>query len=103
MQRNLRWFGHAARRREGELIKDLLLPTPPRTRRRQAGSLLKIWATTIKAELEPISGPRVFGHARRRKDWVEVSSELAQGGRAWSGSVRGVVNLIGDAGSTRPG
>ncbi len=26
----LRWFGHAARRPEGELIKDLLLPTMPR-------------------------------------------------------------------------
>ncbi len=31
VQRRLRWFGHAARRLEGELIKDLLLPTPPRT------------------------------------------------------------------------
>ncbi len=31
VQRRLRWFGHAARRPEGELIKDLLLPTPPRT------------------------------------------------------------------------
>ncbi len=36
MQRRLRWFGHAARRPEGELIKALLLPTPPRTRRRRA-------------------------------------------------------------------
>ncbi len=25
VQRRLRWFGHAARRPEGELIKDLLL------------------------------------------------------------------------------
>ncbi len=31
VQRWLRWFGHAARRPEGELIKDLLLSTPPRT------------------------------------------------------------------------
>ncbi len=34
VQRRLRWFGHAAKRPEGELIKDLLLPTPPRTWRR---------------------------------------------------------------------
>ncbi len=27
VQRRLRWFGHAARRPDGELIKDLLLPT----------------------------------------------------------------------------
>ncbi len=103
VQRRLRWFGHAARRPEGELIKDLLLPTPPCTWRRRVGGQLKTWATTIKADLEPISGPPVFGHARWRKDWVKVSSELAQDRRAWSASVRDVVNAIGDAGSTRPG
>ncbi len=31
VQGRLRWFGQAARRPECELIKDLLLPTPPRT------------------------------------------------------------------------
>ncbi len=54
VQRRLRWFGHAARRPEGELIKDLLLPTRPRTWRRRAGGQLKTWATTVKADLEPI-------------------------------------------------
>ncbi len=99
----LRWCGHTARRPEGELIKDRLLPTPPRTWRRRAGGQLKTWATTIKADLEPISGPRVFGHARWRKDCVKVSSELAQDRRAWSASLRDVVNAVGDADSTRPG
>ncbi len=103
VQRRLSWFGHAVRRPEGELIKDLLLPTPPRTWRRRAGGQLKTWATTIKADLEPISGPRVFGHARWRKDWVKVSSELAQDRRAWSAFIQNVVKAIGDAGSTRPG
>ncbi len=98
VQRRLRWFGHAARRPEGELIKELLLPTPPRTWRRRAGGQLKTWATTIKADLEP----GVFGHARWRKDWAKVFSELAQDRRAGSASVRDVVNAIGDAGSTRP-
>ncbi len=101
VKRRLHWFGHATRRPEGELIKDLLLPTPPRTCRRQAGGQLKIWATTIKADLEPLSGPRVFGHARWRKDWVKVFSDLAQDRRAWSVSVRDVVNAMDDAGSTR--
>ncbi len=36
-------------------------------------------------------------------DWVKVSSELAQDRRAWNASVRDVVKLIGDTGSTRPG
>ncbi len=47
---------------------------------------------TLKADLEPLSGPRVLGHARWRKDLVKVSSELAQSRRAWSVSVRDVVN-----------
>ncbi len=34
VQRRLGWFGHAARRPADELIKDLLLPTPSRTRRK---------------------------------------------------------------------
>ncbi len=54
VQRRLRWFGHAERRPEGELIKVLLRPTP---RSRRAGGQLKIWVTTIKADLEPLSGP----------------------------------------------
>ncbi len=78
VQRRLRWFGHVARRPDGELIKDLLLPTPPRMWSTRAGGQVKTWATTIKADLEPISGPRVFGHAGWRKDWVNVFSELVQ-------------------------
>ncbi len=63
VQRKLHWFCHAARRPERELINYLLLPTPPRTSCRRAGGQPKTWATTIKADLEPISGPQVFGHA----------------------------------------
>ncbi len=103
LQRRLRWYGYAARRPEGELIKGLLLPTPPPTWRRRAGGQLKTWATTIKADLRPLSGPEVFGHARWRKDWVKVSSELAQDRPAWSASVRDVVKAFGDYGSTRLG
>ncbi len=99
VQVRLRWFGHAARRPEGELIKDLLLPTPPRTWRRRTGGQLKTWAITIKADLEPLSGPRVFGHAR----WAKVSSELVQDRRVWRASIRDVVSSVGNAGSTRPG
>ncbi len=73
-------------------------PTQPR-----AGGRLKTWATTIKADLGPLSGPRVLSHARWRQDWEEVSSEFAQHRRAWSDSFRDVVNAIGDAGSARLG
>ncbi len=36
-------------------------------------------------------------------DWVKAASELTQDQRAWSASVRNVVNSLGDVGSTRPG
>ncbi len=85
------------------LIKNLLLPILPRTWRSRTRGQLKAWETTIKADVEPIPGPRVFSHARRRKHWVKVSSELAQDRRTCSASVRDVVNAIGDAGSIRPG
>ncbi len=51
----------------------------------------------MKAYLEPLSGPRVFGYAPGRKDRLKVSSELAQDRRAWSSSVLDVVNPIGGA------
>ncbi len=97
------WFGHAARLPEGVLTKNLLLPILPRTWRSRTRGQLKTWETTIKADLEPIPGPRVFGHARRRKDWVKVSSDLAQDRQTCSASFRDVVNAIGDAGLTHPG
>ncbi len=52
--------------------------------------------------LGALSGPRVFGFTRWRKDWVDVSSGLVQGRRAWGASVRDVVNSVGDAGSNLP-
>ncbi len=60
---------------------------------------MKTWATTIKAGLKSISGPRVFGYARSGKDWVKVTRELAQGRRAWGAPIRDVVNSPGDAAS----
>ncbi len=59
------------------------------SKQRNEFSTKETWATTIKADLEPISGPRLFGYARRRKDWVGVSSELAQDRPAWSASALG--------------
>ncbi len=42
---------------EIDLTKDLLLPTPPRKWHRRTGGQLKTWATTIKTDLKPLSGP----------------------------------------------
>ncbi len=75
----------------------MLQPTLPRMWHRRTEGQLKAWSTMIKAGLEPLSGRRVFGYARWRKDWAKISSELAQDLRVWSASVYDVVNSIGDA------
>ncbi len=54
-QRRLRWFGHAARRPEGDLFRNPLLLTPPRLWRKGAGGQLKTRASlrlrTMKKEM----------------------------------------------------
>ncbi len=60
-----------------------------------------MWATTLFNDLEPLSGARVFGSTRCRKDWMKFSNELAQDRLAWGASFRDVIKLIGDVGSTR--
>ncbi len=57
----LLWFGHAARCPDGELIRDPLLPKPPRTWLRPTGGQMKMCAFMTKADLEHLAGPRVFG------------------------------------------
>ncbi len=51
VQRRLRWFGRAARRPEGELTKDLLLPTPPRSWRKRSGGQASLRSRTMETGL----------------------------------------------------
>ncbi len=64
---------------------------------KSGGGQLKTWAITIKADLEPLSGPRISGYVRWREDWVKVSSEVTQDCRPWG------ANSIGDVCSTHRG
>ncbi len=87
-KKTVRWFGHAARRLDDELIKEVLLPTW-RLRRCGQSRSRQSWS------------PRDFGCARRRKDRVNVSTELTQDRRAWGASLRDAVNSIGGVGSNK--
>ncbi len=98
VQRWLCWVGHAAWRPEDELIRNLLLPLPPRSWRKRAWGQLKTWATTIKEDREPLSGPQ----SSAAHDLAKISNELAQDIPAWGVSIRDVANSIGDAGSPNP-
>ncbi len=60
VQREHRGFGHVSRRPDGGLPLDLLLPTPRRTLRRRAGGQLTTLTNMIKADLEPLSRPRMM-------------------------------------------
>ena len=89
--RRLRWFGHAARRPEGELIRGLLLPSPLPGWRKRAGGQLKNWAGVIKDDLAVLSGPKVVGLRVWNRDWLAISCDLAQDRRTWASMVRDAV------------
>ena len=78
LQRRLRWFGNAARRPEGELIHDVLLPHSLSNWRKRVARQLKTWASTIKDDLAVLSGPQVVGLRRWSRDWLAISCDLAQ-------------------------
>ncbi len=88
---------------DGDLSMDLFLPTPPRAWRWRTRGQRKMWVPTVKAELEPLSGPQAIDYARCRKDWANAPRELAQDRRARSASIRNVVSSIDDTDLTRSG
>ncbi len=46
LQRRLRWFGHAARRLAGEIIREVINPEPPVHWCKKRGGQLKTWKTS---------------------------------------------------------
>ena len=103
LQRHLRWFGHAARRPEGELICDVLLPTSLLNWWKHIGGQLKMWASTIKDDLAALSGPQVVGLRRWNRDWLAISCDLAQDQRTSAVMVRDAVLAREEASSIWPG
>ncbi len=51
---------------------------------------------TLNEDLEALPGPRGFGYAQSRQDWVKITSEIAQGRLVWGASIRHVVTSIRD-------
>ncbi len=47
LQRRLRWFGHAARRPAGLIVRDVIDPVPPPHWRLKRGGQLKTWLTML--------------------------------------------------------
>ncbi len=95
-------LSYSASHPEDELIRNPLLPTPPRSWRNRAGGQLKTLAMALKEDLEPSYEPRVFDCGRHRGSGMVVFSEFSQYCRAWCNSIRYVVNSNGYAGSTHP-
>ncbi len=54
------WFDHAVGRPGGELIWSSFCNLPHLTWRMLTGDQLKMWATSLKKNLEPLSGPWFF-------------------------------------------
>ncbi len=101
LQRQLRWFGHAARRPAGEIIREVINPEPPVHWRKRRGGQLKTWMTTMKEDLARLSEPAVNGLRRWNQDWMTIGIAWAQDRGAWAAAVRDAVVAI-DAGATAP-
>ncbi len=100
-QRRLRWFGLAARRLAGEIIREAMNPEPTVHWRKKRGGQLKTWMTTLKEDLARLSGPAVYRLRRWNQDWMTIWIAWAQDRGAWASAVRGAVAAI-DAGATAP-
>ncbi len=77
-QRRLRWFGHAARRPVGEIIRDVIDSVLLTHWRRKRGGQLKTWLSTLKEDLTRMSGPNVNGPRRRNLEWLSLGITWTQ-------------------------
>ncbi len=68
LQRRLRWFGHAARRPAGEIIRDAIDLVTPSHWRRKRDAQLKTWLTMLKEDLARMSGTGVYGLRRGNRE-----------------------------------
>ncbi len=66
---------------------------PPGTWRKRFRGQLKTWVTTLKEDVEPLCGLRIFRCARWRKDWENVSREVAQNRHVWTTSIKSIGDL----------
>ncbi len=101
LQRRLRWFGHAARRPAGEIIREVINPEPPVHWRKKRGGQLKTWMTTMKEDPARLSGPAVYGLRRWHRDWLTIGIARVQERGARAAAVRDAVGAI-DAGAPAP-
>ncbi len=91
LQRRLRWFGHAARRPAGEIIREVINLEPPVHWRKKRGGKLKTWMTRLKEDLARLKGPAVYGLRRWNHDWMTIGIAWAQDCGAWAAGVQDTV------------
>ncbi len=102
LQRRLRWFGHAARRPAGEIIRGIINPVPPSHWRHKQGGQLKTWLTMLKENLARMSGIGVYGLRRWNREWLSLGVTWTHDRQAWAAAIRDVGVAL-DTGTTSPG
>ncbi len=61
------WFGHAARCRASEIIRDVIDPVPPTHLNQKLDGQLKTWLTMLKKNLAQKTAPNVHGLRRWKR------------------------------------
>ena len=90
-KRRLEWFGHAVRRAEDDLLKQVVDPKPMRGWKCRVGGQLKTWLATVKGDVEKQGLEKLYGLRFWKLNWVSICSDLASDRRAWRATIRDIL------------
>ena len=90
-KRRLEWFGHVVRRKDDDLLKQVVDPKPMRGWKCRVGGQLKTWLATVKEDIEILGLVKVYGLRNWKLNWVSICSDLASDRRAWRATIRDIL------------
>ena len=98
-KRRVRWFGHALRRQSDENIHMVIDPEPPSHWKKRRGGQLRTWLSTVKKDMERLTGPTVYGIRRWNRKWLKYTEEEAKDRGKWAALIRDALIQYEGAGS----
>ena len=90
VHRQLSWFGHALRRNDDRLIKQVIFNEKGPGWKRPQGGTFKTWERHVKKTLEPMLHPP--GAGLQWRNWAADCLEVATSKERWKGLVRDTIH-----------
>jgi hypothetical protein len=90
-QNRLRLAGHVLRRPQQEITRISINAQPRNDWKRRRGGQNKTWKDSLKADLENVTGPTIYGYRRWQSNWLSIAGELAQNRNQWRALTRDII------------